>query len=172
MRKFLLLFLIAGLACLSFTSCKHKKGVEQIVQESIPKPHDQYNGQDTTEVMSLAGSFIEHLNAKDIQGAVSMLYFLDGDSIKPLPAGLQRRQTNALVNIQGIRYNIDKLVFDQEKDNEVKVDIVLFDKKPGDTRPNTISFYLKPVRRDGHWFLTTADNITDTNQLQGTKIEN
>lgn len=163
---------MVSLVGFTLTSCKHKKTDSEIVKESIPQPKDEYSGEDTTEVIGLANSFIERLNAKDIKSAMSMLFFLDGDSIRPLPAGLQRRQANALMNIQGVRYTIDKLVFDQEKDNEVKINIVLFDKKPGDNRPNTISFYLKPIRRDGKWYLTTADNITDTNQLQGTEIKN
>lgn len=138
----------------------------------MPKPKDDFDGKDTADVMSEVNTFIQYLNNKDVRGAVNMLYFLDGDEIRPLPGGLAKRQANAIYNMQGIRYTVDKLVFDQEKDNEVKVNVILFDKKPGDTRPNTMSFYLKPIRRNGKWYLTTADNITDTNGLSGTNIEN
>ena len=112
------------------------------------------------------------MDRKDIKAAVSMLSFLDGDSIVPLPGSLAKRQANALMSMRGIRYTVERLVFDQEKDNIVKLNAVLFEKKAGDLRPNTIAFYLKPIRRAGKWYLTTADNVTDTNNLSGTRIQN
>ena len=103
---------------------------------------------------------------------MAQLSFLDGDSIVTLPAGLQKRQANALMNMQGIRYEVDKLVFDREIDNIVKINVILFDKEANDPRPNLMTFYLKPIRRNGKWYLTTADNVTDTNHLGGTQIKN
>ena len=82
-------------------------------------------------------NFIKSLNEKDIRGAVSQLSFLDGDSIVALPAGLQKRQANALMNMQGIRYDVDRLVFDREIDNIVKINVILFEKKADDPRPNS-----------------------------------
>ena len=101
-----------------------------------------------------------------------MLSFLDGDSIISLPKDLARRQARTLMNVQGVRYTVERVVFDQEKDNIVKINIVLFEKKADDPRPNTTALYLKPIRRDGKWYLTTVDNMTDTNNLGGTKIQN
>lgn len=172
MKKYIAFLFILALTLIVFDSCKHKKTFQEQEEEFLTKPKDDYNGKDTTDVMEQVNLFIEHLNNKDIQGAVSMLYFLDGDSIRPLPTGLQKRQAFALLNMRGKRYIVDRLVFDQEKDNEVKINVILFDKKPGDKRPNTMSFYLKPIRRQGTWYLTTADNVTDTNGLSGTNIEN
>ena len=173
MRKsayYLILFSLLVVA--TFTSCKKEKSLKQMQSEYIAPPKDDFSNADTAEVMKLVDNFIHHLNNKDIKSAVSMLSFLDGDSIVSLPKGLARRQANALMNIRGVRYTVEKFVFDQEKDNIVKVNVVLFEKKEGDNRPNTIGFFLKPVRRSGHWYLTTVDNMTDTNQMSGTQIKN
>lgn len=101
-----------------------------------------------------------------------MLSFLNGDTIIPLNRDMALRQANALHNMQGIRYDVDKMQFMEDKDNIVKVKVVLFEKAAGDDRPNTLNFYLKPVRYEGNWYLTTVDNITDTSNRGGTAIKN
>lgn len=172
MRKVVVLFFCLAVMSAVVSCGRKEKTVQQLEQQYIEHPVDSFSGKDTSEVMYLVDNFIAKLNNKDIKSAVSMLSFLDGDKIVPLPAGLIKRQCNALYNAQGVKYTVDRLVFNEEKDNIVKVNIVLFEKKPGDTRPNTISIYLKPIRRDGRWYLTTVDNITDTNNMGGTKIKN
>ena len=174
MRKSVLYLSLFTLLMLAFTmsSCKKKKSVEQLQEQFLVQPTASFRGVDTAEVKQLVDNFIKSLNEKDIRGAVAQLSFLDGDSIVTLPAGLQKRQANALMNMQGIRYEVDKLVFDREIDNIAKINVILFDKEANDPRPNLMTFYLKPIRRNGKWYLTTADNVTDTNQLGGTQIKN
>ncbi len=174
MRKSVLYLSLFALLMLAFTmsSCKKEKSVKQLQEQFLIQPTDSFQGVDTAEVKLLVDNFIKSLNEKDIRGAVSQLSFLDGDSIVALPAGLQKRQANALMNMQGIRYDVDRLVFDREIDNIVKINVILFEKKADDPRPNSMAFYLKPIRRNGKWYLTTADNVTDTNHLGGTQIKN
>ncbi len=167
------LLLLSFLVMAAVSSCgKKEKSVKQLEDEFLVQPKDSFNTTDTAEVKKLVDEFIYRLNRKDIKAAVSMLSFLDGDSIISLPKDLARRQARTLMNVQGVRYTVERLVFDQEKDNIVKVNIVLFEKKADDPRPNTTALYLKPIRRDGKWYLTTVDNMTDTNNLGGTKIQN
>ena len=156
MRKSVIyLFLLSLLVVTAVSSCgKKEKSVKQLEDEFLIQPKDSFNNTDTAEVRKLVDEFVYRLDRKDIKAAVSMLSFLDGDSIVPLPGSLAKRQANALMSMRGIRYT------------------VLFEKKAGDLRPNTIAFYLKPIRRGGKWYLTTADNVTDTNNLSGTRIQN
>lgn len=174
MRKSVIyLFLLSLLVVTAVSSCgKKEKSVKQLEDEFLIQPKDSFNNADTAEVRKLVDEFVYRLDRKDIKAAVSMLSFLDGDSIVPLPGSLAKRQANALMSMRGLRYTVERLVFDQEKDNIVKLNAVLFEKKAGDLRPNTIAFYLKPIRRGGKWYLTTADNVTDTNNLSGTRIQN
>lgn len=105
-----------------FASCGQKeKNVKQLEQQYLVQPVDSFSGKDTSEVMYLVNSFIDKLNQKDIKSAVSMLSYLDGNDIVPLPAELVKRQCNALANAQGVKYTVDRLVFNEEKDNIVKV---------------------------------------------------
>ena len=159
-----MLFLVA--------SCKRQKTVKELEQDYIIQPVDSFTSVDSSEVSNLVSQFIDRLNQKDIKGAVSMLSFLNGDTIIPLNRDMALRQANALHNMQGIRYDVDKMQFMEDKDNIVKVKVVLFEKAAGDDRPNTLIFYLKPVRYEGNWYLTTVDNITDTSNRGGTAIKN
>ena len=161
------------IGCLDVRIMRSKRKERKTAGAAISRSTvDSFSGKDTSEVMYLVNSFIDKLNQKDIKSAVSMLSYLDGNDIVPLPAELVKRQCNALANAQGVKYTVDRLVFNEEKDNIVKVNILLFEKKPGDTRPNSISLYLKPIRKDNRWYLTTVDNITDSNNMGGTKIQN
>lgn len=67
------------------------------------------------------------------------------------------------------KFSIEEIQFLNETDSKVKYTVTLFDKAPGDNRPNMISFVIRPVRRDGQWFLTLADSATETRQ---SKLDN
>jgi hypothetical protein len=138
-------------------------------QKQGPVPSDKpvytFTKDDTTEVFAQVNKFIEYLDSQNIRGAVEMLNFLSsGDSIQPLDPGQQRRQAMALMNVLGVRYKINRLTFRSNTNNEVKIDITLFDKPEGDPKPNMTGFYLRPVKFEGRWYLTVWDNITNTNE--------
>lgn len=171
MKKFFLFF---GMFSVLFlvVSCKRQKTVKEMEDKYIIQPVDSFTSVDSSEVSNMVNQFTIRLNQKDIKGAVSMLSYLNGDSIIPLNRDMAIRQANALHNMQGVRYDVEKMQFMEDKDNIVKINVVLFEKAAGDDRPNTLNFYLKPVRYEGHWYLTTVDNITDTSNTGGTAIKN
>jgi hypothetical protein len=105
------------------------------------------------------------LESKNIRGAVEMLHFLgEGDSIRALNPIFQRRQAMSLMNVQGIKYDVNQIVLRSNTNNEVKLDITLFEINPADPKPNKTAFFLRPVKFEGKWYLTVWDNITNTNQ--------
>ena len=57
-----------------------------------------------------------------------------------------------------IRYEIDYYIFRFEDDCVLKYSGILFDKEDGDSTPNKVAYYLKPVRHDNQWYLTLADS--------------
>jgi hypothetical protein len=52
----------------------------------------------------------------------------------------------------------------------VRYTVTLFEKAEDDPVSNKISFFIKPVRRDGQWYLTLADSQTDS--THGSEIKN
>ena len=155
MKKTSLFLVILMMLLPVFTGCSDKKA---------PKHHKKeytFSKQDSVDVLNLVNQFVNRLDSNDIRGAVEMLNILKGDSIIPLEPIQQRRQAMALNMVKGVKYEVQYLTFRTDKDNEVKMDITLFEKDVDDPRPNKTSFYFRPVRFEGQWYLTTKDNITD-----------
>ena len=160
MKKVVLFLAAALMVGTALTGCKDKKAPA----DTKPVETSMFTKEDTTKVMDLVNQFTVCLQNGDIKGAIDMLVMLDGDSIKPIDAANLQRQVNSLRFIAGMPgYELDRIVMQDEKRNEAKIDIVLFEKKDeNDKRPNTTSFYLRPVYIGGQWYLTTRDNITST----------
>ena len=161
--KRIALFLAVATVLLLAASCSSNK--KQTPAVTPAKPVYTFTKEDTAEIMTQVEDFLDRLEKKDIRGAVEMLNFLaEGDSIKPLNPMFERRQAMSLMNVLGVRYDLNHLTLRSNTNNEVKIDITLFDKAPGDPKPNMTGFYLRPVKFEGKWYLTVWDNITNTNQ--------
>lgn len=176
MKKSLLLVTFAAsllLAGYSGCSNEHKEKIgstEDAVETYTPAPEMTTNGNDTMEVINKVNDFVSCLKGNDVNGAMRMLYFLDGDSIKKLPADVAQRIHTCLGAVAGCpHYDVDGLVFHKEKDSQVRIKVTLFDKAPDDPRPNETKIVVAPVRRQGKWYLTMEDTPSDTNQ--GTEID-
>ena len=149
------LFLVMLLALSVFVGCSDKKAPKQQKKEYT------FTHEDSLEVRNLVGQFVKYMENDDIRGAVEMLSILKGDSLLPLQPIQMRRQALALSMVKGVKYDVNYMVFNSDKDNEVKMDITLFEKEENDPKPNKTSFYFRPVKFEGKWYLTTKDNITD-----------
>ncbi len=161
MKRFAL-FLAVVAIFLSVTSCGNKKQQASVTSD---KPVYTFTKEDTAEIMSQVNQFVTYMEEKNVRGAVEMLNFLsDGDSIKPLNPIFQRRQAMSLMNVLGVRYDVNHLTLRSNTNNEVKLDVTLFEKSAGDPKPNMTGFYLRPVKFENKWYLTVWDNITNTNQ--------
>ena len=156
--KRITLFLSILVVFVAFVSCR---GNKQQAPQDDKQPGYVFTKQDTVEVNSLVSHFITRLENKDIRSAVEMLSLLKGDSIFPLDVASQRRQAMALRLCQGVKYDVVSMDLNSDKNNEVKMIITLFEKEEGDPKPNKTSFYFRPVKFEGKWYLTTKDNITD-----------
>lgn len=149
--------------CLAGCSGKEKK-----TEVRAKGPNMTLEQRDTTEVYQLTKSFLELLKAKEIDKAVSMLYFLDADrEVVPLPDSLVERQKSVFRMFPVLNYKIESIIFNTETDSQVKYTVEFFKKQPGDTRPNTTSFFIKPMRVNGQWFLTMFDSNTNNGGQSG-----
>lgn len=172
-RNSYILLIIAFMAfALSACHGDKKKTVSEQEEEYFQKPTMTLTQADTTEVLSQVQRYLSLLQEKNYDDALGMLYFLNKDSIQVLPAYMVEQYKEIYPRYHGVRYEIDRMTFLNEKDNEVVYTVILFDLKPGDkVLPNKKSFTLKPVRRDGKWYLTLADTQSDTNVLNGRGTE-
>ena len=166
--KYLILLLIV----FTMGACKNNKKDVRQIEEDVLIPASMVTTQkDTAEVTSLVNKFIAYMKMNNVDGAMSMLYYLDkGSTIKQMPEKLAKSERTVLNTFKGLDYSIDRLVFNKETDCEAKITVTLFKKDKGDTRPNEIGIMIKPVRRDGKWYLTMSDSETDS--THGSEIQN
>lgn len=156
-RTFLYFLILVFTLSFCMTSCKNKSK-EATDKDEIVVKDMVTNKNDTAAVESLVNEFFEHLRAKDVDKAVSMLYYLDENGlIIPLPDDMKKGQTRMLKLHSGLKYDIDYIKFHQETDSEVRYTCTLFEKEPGDNRPNKVSFMIRPMRSNNQWYLTMAD---------------
>jgi hypothetical protein len=162
MKKFFL-YIVAVMLLLGFNSCTDKKTVrthtfEELADSLIDKPNFEMDSQDSAEVYSLVTQYLDKLREGKIDEAVGMLYYLVNDSIIAMPAKAVQGQKAVLSRFQGVRYDLESISYDDETDNLARYTVTLFEKKDAnDTRANTMSFGLNPVRRQGKWFLTLSN---------------
>jgi hypothetical protein len=161
MKKIVLFLGAALLTGMVLTGCKENK---KAPADTKPVETSMFTKEDTTRIHELIEQFTMRLQTGDIKGAVDMLVFLDGDSIRPQsPANVQRQAVtlNFIAGKPG--YELERIILNNTTNNEAKINVVLFEKKDeNDKRPNTTAFYVRPICIDGQWYLTPRDNITET----------
>lgn len=149
MNKFFLGCLLV--ACAFFASCSSCSNSKERAasQDTVPT----FSKADTTEVLKMAETYLEHLKNKEYDAAIDMLCTIENDSVKPLPE--KERQT--IVGQQNVfpvlSYKLDSYEFKDENNVELTYTIEFFKKAEGDDVPNTIRITFAPERIDGTWHL-------------------
>lgn len=142
--------LIACAFFASCSSCSSSKERAVTTQDSVPT----FCKADTTEVLKMAETYLEHLKNKEFDAALDMLCTIENDSVKPLPE--KERQT--IVGQQNVfpvlDYKLESYKFQNENNVELTYTIEFFKKAEGEEIPNTIRITFAPERIGGVWYLT------------------
>ena len=137
--RYLCLYLILA-STFALTSCKDKKkDVKTLEQDYVQQPQMILNSNDSNEVRDAVNYYLTALNHKQVDKALSMLFYYD------LKTNKVRRLT-------------DKENAEQKAvlDSEVKYNIYFSDKPSTPSNPNCMGFMIRPVRLEGRWYLTLA----------------
>ena len=129
--------------------------------KSVEEPEEtmSLSANDTTQVIDLMHQYFDLLLNKDFDGAMSMISQLHNDSLLEMTPELQKHYQMGMKIISPVRYELENMFFRTESDCLVKYSAVLFDKEGADDkRPNKMFYAIKPVRIDGEWHLTVADD--------------
>jgi hypothetical protein len=165
------LFTVVMFLLLGFSSCGDKKQTktltfDELADSLIDRPSFEMDAQDSAEVYSLVTQYLDKLREKKIDEAVGMLYFLVNDSVVAMPAKAVQGQKAVLERFQGVSYDLNMISYDDETDNLATYTVTLFEKEANDPRPNTMTFGLNPVRRDGKWFLTLSNRDNNLHEYR------
>lgn len=150
--------LMALLGCFLLAGCNSGKKDDKR-KEYIPLKMD-VSKKDTVAVTQLSEKFVQLLQKEDYEAALNMLYFLNKEGeVVPLPAELRAQQLTMFKTFPVISYTNKGIIFNTEKDSQVKYEIQFTNAEEG--KPAAVTnLFLKPMRVNGEWFLTTYDSQT------------
>ena len=161
MKKLSIVFI--ALMAVLLIGCKgEQRKKKSDFNPNLIKPEMVLSSEDTVAVRRLTKQYLNLLENRDLDGAISMLRYYEHDSIAPLPPQLEAKERMVLGMFLGMKADIDHIIFFRDNDSEVKYTITMFERTdPNDKRPNKASFLIRPVRYLDKWYLTLADKQTD-----------
>lgn len=146
-------------------ACQGERKVAPAAQGVDAGPQMVLSNNDTTTVWQMSSDFLDLLRAGNLDEAVSTLYMLDGEEVRPLPDDRKAECTAVLGLYPVYDYSIDELIFYKETDSEVKYTLVIQD--PSTTSsPATMKGTIRPVRRGDMWYITLANSETETRRSE------
>ena len=173
MKKNLFYALVFVLLIGMVSSCKKKKTVDEYREEYLTVPEMQLSQADSTEVRAMVDNYLQCLRNNQFEDAVDMLYYQSGvNTIIPMPKELKASQLAMIKRFRGIKYELQSITYSKDYDNLACYLVTMFEKEKNDPRPNTAQFFIKPVRVEGKWYLTSPDSRSDRLGTHGSLIQN
>ena len=156
--RYLYLYLMLA-ASFGLTSCKDKqKDVKTLEQDSVQQPQMILSSNDSNEVRDAVNYYLTALNHKQVDKALSMLFYYDlkTNKVRRLTDKENAEQKAVLSRFAGYRAEIEYIKLFRENDSEVKYNVYFSDKPSTPSNPNCMGFMIRPVRLEGRWYLTLA----------------
>ena len=156
--RYLFLYLILA-STFALTSCKDKKkDVKTLEQDYVQQPQMILNSNDSNEVRDAVNYYLTALNHKQVDKALSMLFYYDlkTNKVRRLTDKENAEQKAVLTRFAGYRAEIEYIKFFRENDSEVKYNIYFSNKPSTPSNPNCMGFMIRPVRLEGRWYLPLA----------------
>ena len=145
-------------AILLLAACKGEQKPTQQALNPDGTPVMTLSANDTATVQRLTNDYLQLLVDGKTEEAVNHLYVLDNGTPKPLTADQKREYATALDNFAYQGYRITSYAFHTEADTEVEYDLYL-DNPASASHPRTFKGLIRPVRRNGAWYITLANGF-------------
>ena len=148
--------LLTAVVALLMAGCKSDKKTNFKFDDQSDQPQMELSSYDSITVRQITNDFLELVKNGQIDEAITHLYVLEGEEVKPLPDEQKEECRFSLGAFDFKGYAIKQLVFFKETDSEVEYALYLDD--PVQVRkPRTFNGLIRPVRRDGTWYITLAN---------------
>ncbi len=159
-RKFFFFAAVFGMMLL--IACGGEQKPAAANHDPAEGPQMELSVNDTVTVRQLTNDFLELLKQGNVDDAISRLFVVEGDDIRPFPEDQREGCRFALSLFPVYDYHIVQLIFFRETDSEVKYELVVQDPTTTES-PATMRGLIRPVRRGGMWYITLANS--DANSL-------
>lgn len=140
-------------------ACGNKKEQDQ-VQESVNPRVDKYmerSSEDTLMLIHMAKEYLDLLKDKDYDGALDLLYEINGKQVQPISATQRGNLLKLNQSFPVYDYTIDELLLYSDSDTEVRYTVQFMENVEDVEGPTTIKCSVHPKRIKGQWYLTIED---------------
>jgi len=140
-------------------SCGNNKKTSQYNEKGLPIY--EFNNDDSTAVRQLAEEYVSRFSSKNFEAAADMLYTVHNDSVKPLTAEQRKGFIHAMQQLPLHGCAIKEQVLRSDKDNQVRIAMLMTENGDLEQERGTVNFFLNPVFIDGNWYLTLLDKYAE-----------
>ena len=151
------------LGCMAFLlllpGCKSDKKTGELNEKGLPVY--EFSNEDSIAVRALADEYVQYFKSKDFETCANMLYTVKDVSVHPLTAEQRKGYAAAMsaLPFRDLAIKEQKLLSD--KDNEVRISLLMSPDGDLEQDKGTISFVLNPVYIDEKWYLTLRDEYAE-----------
>lgn len=150
--KIIIRSVIACLAlCWMFAACTGCSGDKNRARSTDSVP--TFSKADTTEVVAMCETYLNHLKAKEYDQAIGMLNYILNDTVHPLPEADKATIIKQQNVFPVLDYTLESMEFKDPNNVILTYSIKFFEKPEGSDIPNTIRIAFSPQRINGQWYL-------------------
>ncbi len=139
-------------------ACRGNNQAESNVSEL---PVFEFTNQDSLNIQALGEQFMSYFKAGDYEGASHMLYLVNNDSVRSLPANYAQGFQDMMSSMPIVDSELKELKLFSDRDNELRIALQISPEGDLSTGEGCINFVLNPVEQDGRWFLTLRDEYAE-----------
>ena len=159
MGKNLLIFCCLILAVMLTGCSNNKKKTEQFDERGLPI--FSFDNEDSIAVRKLGDEYVARFSSKNFDAAADMLYTVRNDSVRPLSDSSRAGFVEAMKHIPMQGCAIKEQTLRSDKDNQMRIAILMTPNGDLETERGTVNFFLNPVYIDGQWYLTLLDSYAE-----------
>jgi hypothetical protein len=147
------------LVILLLASCRNGKTTGEVNENGLPIY--EFNDKDSVAVRALADDYVNRFKAQNYEAAADMLYTVRNDSVFPLSDDQRNGYLQAMKVMPFRDCAIKEQILRSDKDNQIRIAMLLSEDGSLDEEKGTVNFFLNPVYIDGQWYLTLLDRYAE-----------
>ena len=144
---------------LLLASCRNGKTTGEVNENGLPIY--EFNDKDSVAVRALADDYVNRFKAQNYEAAADMLYTVRNDSVFPLSDDQRNGYLQAMKVMPFRDCAIKEQILRSDKDNQIRIAMLLSEDGSLDEEKGTVNFFLNPVYIDGQWYLTLLDRYAE-----------
>jgi len=150
---------LVAVVLLTLVSCNQGKQTGEVNEKGLPV--FEFNDEDSVAIRALADDYVNRFKAQNYEAAADLLYTVRNDSVFPLDDEQRKGYVQAMKMMPFRDCAIKEQVLRSDKDNQIRIAMLLDENGSLEKEQGTVNFFLNPVFVDGKWYLTLLNRYAE-----------